>query len=103
MSARPRTRYENRTSGESRSAITRGKRASKRCAGVRAALEALEVRRLLTTFPVTTMTDGVAGSLRAAIVAANGHAGPDIVTIPAGTYTLTLTGANEDACATGDL
>ncbi|CAN5528624.1 hypothetical protein BH24ACT20_BH24ACT20_02700 [soil metagenome] len=42
-------------------------------------------------------------SLRGAIVAANANAGPDAVTVPAGTYTLTRAGANEDAASTGDL
>jgi CSLREA domain-containing protein len=42
-------------------------------------------------------------SLREAIRAANAAAGPDTITLPAGTYTLTLAGANEDAGATGDL
>ena len=38
-------------------------------------LEHLEPRHLLTTFPVTTTADGGAGSLRAAIVAANSDGG----------------------------
>ncbi len=42
-------------------------------------------------------------SLREAIIAANASAGPDSVTLPTGTYRLTLHGADEDACATGDL
>jgi CSLREA domain-containing protein len=42
-------------------------------------------------------------SLREAIVAANAHPGYDYVTVPAGTYVLTIPGAYEDACATGDL
>ena len=52
-------------------------------------------------------------SLREAIRAANtntavdacpaGSTGDDIINIPAGTYTLTLTGISEDAAATGDL
>jgi CSLREA domain-containing protein len=60
------------------------------------------------TFVVTTTADTNDGactvslcSLRDAIIAAN--AGADIITLPAGTYTLTLTGANEQAAATGDL
>jgi trimeric autotransporter adhesin len=42
-------------------------------------------------------------SLRGAIVAANAAAGADTITVPAGTYTLTRDGANEDAASTGDL
>ncbi len=42
-------------------------------------------------------------SLREAVVAANAAAGPDTITVPPGTYTLTLAGASEEAAATGDL
>ena len=42
-------------------------------------------------------------SLREAVVAANAAAGPDTITVPPGTYTLTLAGAGEEAAATGDL
>ena len=42
-------------------------------------------------------------SLRAAITEANSLAGADIITVPAGTYTLNLAGANENANAGGDL
>ena len=42
-------------------------------------------------------------SLRAAIQEANALPGPDDVTLPAGTYTLTLAGGAEDAAVTGDL
>ena len=42
-------------------------------------------------------------SLREAIIAANAHPGADIITLPAGTYALTLSGSGEDASATGDL
>lgn len=61
-------------------------------------------------FPVTKTADTADGtcdadcSLREAIIAANALAGPDIVTVPAGTYLLTIPGATgEDAAATGDL
>src|SRR4051812_10120402 len=69
----------------------------------RAALEALEPRRLFAAFAVTTTADGGPGSLRQAILDANAAAGADTVTVPAGTYTLSIAGANEDAGATGDL
>ena len=61
------------------------------------------------TFVVSKTTDTNDGScdsdcsLREAIVAANGNAGADTITLPAGTYTLSIVGANEDAAATGDL
>jgi CSLREA domain-containing protein len=42
-------------------------------------------------------------TLRAAIQETNALAGADAITLPAGTYTLTIAGANEDAAATGDL
>ncbi len=42
-------------------------------------------------------------SLREAICAANNTAGADVITLPAGTYTLTIEGTDEDANATGDL
>lgn len=42
-------------------------------------------------------------TLRAAIQEANALAGDDIISLPAGTYTLTLAGAGENAAATGDL
>ncbi|MGZ6070666.1 MAG: hypothetical protein ACXWK8_05580, partial [Myxococcaceae bacterium] len=42
-------------------------------------------------------------TLRAALQEANAHAGPDSVLLPAGTYTLTISGPAEDAAATGDL
>ena len=42
-------------------------------------------------------------SLREAIVAANALAGADTVTVPSGTYTLSIGGRDEGAAATGDL
>ncbi|MFZ1699275.1 MAG: choice-of-anchor D domain-containing protein, partial [Pyrinomonadaceae bacterium] len=45
---------------------------------------------------------GGACSLRAAITEANASAGADIVTLPAGTYTVTLTGGSENNNASGD-
>ncbi len=52
---------------------------------------------------VTTTADGGPGSLRDAILCANSTPGPDTINLPAGSYALTITGASEDAAATGDL
>ncbi len=60
-------------------------------------------------FVVTKTADTADGtcdadcSLREAIIAANAAAGNDTITVPAGTYTLTIAGTGEDAAATGDL
>jgi CSLREA domain-containing protein len=63
---------------------------------------------LAATFSVTQFTDdsGVCNancSLREAILAANAAPGPDIISLPAGTHSLTITGAGEDNAASGDL
>ncbi len=62
------------------------------------------------TFTVTKPSDSNDGlcaiddcSLREAILAANAAAGTNGIDLPAGTYTLSLAGANEDGAATGDL
>ena len=53
---------------------------------------------------VTTTTDLTTGSsLRACVIWANAVSGTDTITVPAGTYTLTIAGAGEDAANTGDL
>ena len=48
-------------------------------------------------------TSGAVCTLRAAIQESNALAGADTVTVPAGTYTLTIGGTFENAAATGDL
>lgn len=48
-------------------------------------------------------TAGAVCTLRAAIQEANALAGSDTIIVPAGTYTLTIAGTNEQAAATGDL
>jgi CSLREA domain-containing protein len=61
------------------------------------------------TFTVTKTADTADGacdadcSLREAVIAANANPGADIIIVPAGTYTLTINGAGEEAAATGDL
>ena len=91
--------------------------ASAKCRTTRTnpSLEALEHRLQLSTFRVNTVLDTVAVnlhngkdssghvSLRSAIMAADAHGGSNTIVVPAGTYTLTIPGANEDASATGDL
>jgi uncharacterized delta-60 repeat protein len=77
----------------------------------------LEDRRLLAVFAVNsfldtvdaTPGDGVAAdaqghaTLRAAIMEANATSAADTINLPAGTYTLTRTGSEENGCVTGDL
>src|SRR5262249_29384739 len=60
-------------------------------------LEALGDRIVPSTFHVTTLADGGAGSLRDAITRANAHAGADIITFQEGvTGTIALTGGELD-------
>src|SRR6188768_2067465 len=80
------------------------------------AITAFSVNTNAATFVVNTTADtqdaapgnGVCAdsgglcSLRAAITEANALAGADTITVPAGTYTTTLAGTNEDANANGD-
>jgi len=51
----------------------------------------------------TCATAGGTCTLRAAIQEANALPGPDTITVPAGTYLLTIEGRDEDAAVTGDL
>jgi hypothetical protein len=69
----------------------------------RLSIECLEDRSVPAALNVSTTLDGVAGSLRAAIIAANATPGENTIVLPAGNYALTLAGANEDLAATGDL
>ncbi len=48
-------------------------------------------------------TSGGACTLRAAVQEANASPGADTISLPAGTYTLSISGAGEDAAASGDL
>jgi CSLREA domain-containing protein len=88
-----------------------GRRAASRCALLGAILLIAAIgQATAATFVVTTSADSNDGactvslcSLRDAIIAANVSGGADIITLPAGTYTLTIAGQNEDAAATGDL
>jgi len=51
----------------------------------------------------TCATAGSVCTVRAAIQEANALAGTDTIILPAGTYTLSIAGTEEDAAATGDL
>ena len=61
------------------------------------------------TFPVTKLGDTADGfcdadcSLREAVIAANGTAGADVISLPAGTLVPSIVGQGEQAAATGDL
>ena len=87
--------------GENNGAPGVDQRGVKRPLGATVDIGAVEAS--FSSLAVTTTADGGPGSLRAAIICANSSPGPDTITLPAGTYTLTLSGANEDAAATGDL
>jgi len=69
----------------------------------------VKIANAATTFVVTKTADTNDGacdsdcSLREAIIAANATPGDDIITLPSGTYTLTIAGTGEDVAATGDL
>jgi len=68
-------------------------------------LEPLEARHLLAILTPGVFTDGLSGgTLREAVIAANASTDAvDTLQLAAGTYTLTLSGANEDQSASGDL
>ena len=97
------------------SAFAARTRDARRRARFRPLGEALETRRVLSTFKVNTLLDTVAVnlktgkdasghiSLRSAIEAANSRPNSDTILLPNGTIKLTIAGANEDSAATGDL
>ena len=101
--------------GQASAARIRSGGNSRRRARFRPLAEALETRRVLSTFVVNTTLDTVAAnlntgkdasghiSLRSAIMAADARGGSNTINLPAGTIKLTIAGANEDASATGDL
>jgi CSLREA domain-containing protein len=66
-------------------------------------------RAAAASFTVNSTADGVGTctpadcTLRAAVLAANAAPGSSTIMVPAGTYTLGIPGANEDAGLTGDL
>src|SRR5271156_6503056 len=74
---------------KSRTATVAGPR--RRARSFRPRIEALEDRLAPAVIPVTTLTDGVPGSLRAAITLANTNPGPDTIVFNV-TGTIALTG-----------
>src|SRR5262245_64772589 len=78
----------------------RGRRpaaAVRKPARARLGLEPLDARIVPSTFHVTTLADGGAGSLRAAVAGANAHAGADAIVFQPGlTGTIALTGGELD-------
>ena len=75
-------------------------------------IESAHAANLAVTTTVDELNSDGDCSLREAIRAANtdvavdactAGSGADVITLPAGTYTLTIAGAGEDAAATGDL
>ncbi len=83
----------------------------------RMAVEWLEPRELLATFVVNSALDTIdanpgdgyardaAGrcTLRAAIMEANARPGADTISLPAGTFSLSISGNKDDNCLAGDL
>ena len=95
--------------------MSRSHKRSSRVRRMQLGCEQLEHRLVLSTFNVNTTLDTVAVnlqsgkdatghiSLRSAIMAADAHGGSNTIKVPAGTFMLTIAGADEDAGATGDL
>src|SRR5262249_57444788 len=71
--------------------------AVRKLARARLGLESLDARLVPSVFHVTTLADGVAGSLRDAVTQANAHTGADVITFQSGlTGTIALTGGELD-------
>lgn len=84
-------------------------RAFRRTCSTALALLALTTAAHAAVFKPTTTFDTFDGvcdehcSLRDAVAASNENPGPDTILLESGLYVLSLTGANEDLAATGDL
>src|SRR5262249_55107050 len=85
--------------------LARRRRSAKKGRGnARLRVEQLEDRCLPATLTPTTFTDGLGiGSLRDAILRANGNSQNNTIQLTAGTYNLSLAGRGENAGTTGDL
>src|SRR5262245_22850697 len=79
---------------------------SRRPARAPLSVEALETRLAPAAFAASAAAaDGAAGSLRAAIIAANGNGQDDVITLTGDTYQLSVanTAGQENAARQGDL
>jgi CSLREA domain-containing protein len=79
------------------------------CAVVAAIIAGFGEPATAATFTVTKTADTADGacdadcSLREAVIAANAAPGLDTISLPSGTFSLTIVGGGEDSAATGDL
>jgi CSLREA domain-containing protein len=73
------------------------------CGGAAVACDAPEIVVTKTADTNDGLCSGADCSLREAVIRANVCAGTQTIRVPAGTYTLTRVGADEEAAATGDL
>jgi len=86
-----------------------GRRAGRRCPADAATIVVNSTRDTADGAPGDNTCDtGISGTtcictLRAAVQSANFDSTPDVIMLPANTYTRTLTTTNEDAAANGDL
>src|SRR3989442_173006 len=83
-----------------------GKMGRRACtAATAAAIEPLELRTLLSAFPVKTVADSGAGSLRQAIINANAHPGADniVLALGGGSHTINLASALPDLSTAMDI
>jgi hypothetical protein len=88
-----------------RKSSVRGSALRRRPAPCKPRLEALEERTLPTSFSPSVFSDGGPGSLRAAVIDANGDGMDDTIILEAATYQLTVRNSpgQENAAARGDL
>src|SRR3954452_19692919 len=86
----------------SRSSRRAARESSRHREPFRPRLEALEGRSVPTVFPVTTLADGGLGSLRQAILDANGTPGDDTITFEV-SGTIRLAGSLPDLSSNIDL
>src|SRR5262245_39929032 len=76
---------------QSRANSRRQRSSDRPCYRHRLTIEALEDRTMPAVFnPLVAAADGAAGSLRAAVIAANSNGQSDVFNLQAGTYELTL-------------
>jgi hypothetical protein len=84
--------FLKRSAGDRKGGLKTSRKSATRCRSFVPRLEALEDRSLPSTFTVTNLNDSGPGSLRAAVLAANAHPGPDTINFKPGlTGTIKLT------------